>query len=213
MNAFSEESPNICRSRDVQLLPHEAAALSWVEVLHGMLIAPLQTLERLKQGYGNPAELDTPLLRQQVLFTSAIIAIQVLCGLVFKGNVILSPMLLILQIMGHFGLWLGLSGGIAYAYHVFTQDSKFGLLLTLTSASTLPWVLLPVVSLLKLGIPMLGVFAYAVLWVWTTILLIRSVAIVFSWTTEQLFVALSLPALTILWTYLMYFTTFFSFLH
>lgn len=213
MNPFSEESPNICRSRDVQLLPHEVPALSWVEVLHRMLIAPLQTLEVLKNGYGNPADLDTPLLRQQILFTSAIIAIQVLCGLIFKGSVLLSPMLLILQIMGHFGLWLGLSGGIAYAYHVFTQDSKFGLLLTLTSASTIPWVLLPVVSLLKLGIPMLGIFAYAVLWVWTTILFIRSVAVVFSWSTEQLFVALSLPALTILWTYLMYFTTFFSFLH
>jgi hypothetical protein len=181
--------------------------------VQGILLNSAQTFTALKNAYGNPAEVDHPLLRQQVLMTLAIIAVQVLCGILFKGKTDLSPLLLAVQAFSHLFLWAALAGGIAYAYHIFTHESRFGLLLTLTGASTLPWLLLPVVSLLKASVPIVGAFAYALLWLWTSYLFVKSVAVVFDWSNEHVLLALSLPVLGGLWTSLMYFTVIFSLFH
>ena len=211
---FTSESSNSPKPpRDVQLQLQESPAFAWHEIVQGILLNSAQTFTALKNAYGNPAEVDHPLLRQQVLMTLAIIAVQVLCGILFKGKTDLSPLFLAFQAFSHLFLWAALAGGIAYAHHIFTHESRFGLLLTLTGASTLPWLLLPVVSLLKASVPMVGAFAYALLWLWTSYLFVKSVAVVFDWSNEHVLLALSLPVLAGLWTYLMYFTVIFSLLH
>ncbi|MCE2929969.1 MAG: hypothetical protein LW809_01095 [Vampirovibrionales bacterium] len=211
---FSPESPDALKaSRDVQLHLDAPPALAWHEVVQGVILNAPPTFEALKNAYGNPAEVDNPLLRQQAILSVSIIAIQLLCGILFKGNTEVSPLVLGFQAVSHLLLWAGLAGGIAYAHHVFTRESRFGLLLTLTGASTIPWLFLPVVSLLKASVPVAGAFAYAILWIWTSYLFVKSVAVVFDWSNEHVMLAMSLPVLAGLWTYLMYFTVIFSLLH
>ncbi len=208
-----ESADAVKASRDVQLHLDAAPAFAWHEIVQGILLDAPRTFTALKSAYGNPADVDNPLLRQQVLITLSIIAVQVLCGILFKGKTDLSPLLLGFQAVSHLLLWAALAGGIAYAHHVFTRESRFGLLLTLTGASTIPWLFLPVVSLLKASVPIAGALAYAALWIWTSYLFVKSVAVVFDWSNEHVLLALSFPVLAGLWTYLMYFTVIFSLLH
>jgi hypothetical protein len=211
---FSPESPDAVKtSRDVQLHLDAAPALAWHEIVQGILLDAPRTFTALKSAYGNPADVDNPLLRQQVLITLSLIAVQVLCGILFKGKTDTSPLVLGFQTVSHLILWTALAGGIAYAHHLFTRESRFGLLLTLTGASTIPWLFLPVVSLLKASVPIAGALAYAALWIWTSYLFVKSVAVVFDWSNEHVLLALSFPVLAGLWTYLMYFTVIFSLLH
>jgi hypothetical protein len=211
---FNPDSPDAVKTtRDVQLHLDAAPALAWHEIVQGILLDAPRTFTALKSAYGNPADVDNPLLRQQVLITLSLIAVQVLCGILFKGKTDTSPLVLGFQTVSHLLLWTALAGGIAYAHHVFTRESRFGLLLTLTGASTIPWLFLPVVSLLKASVPIAGALAYAALWIWTSYLFVKSVAVVFDWSNEHAMLALSLPVLAGLWTYLMYFTVIFSLLH
>ncbi|MFN7310481.1 MAG: hypothetical protein ACK5T0_03835 [Vampirovibrionales bacterium] len=208
-----ESADALKASRDVQLHMEEAPALAWHEIVQGVLLDAPRTFTALKNAYGNPADVDNPLLRQQAVLSLAIITVQLLCGILFKGKTDLSPLILGFQAISHLLLWAALAGGIAYAHHVFTRESRFGVLLTLTGASTIPWLFLPVVSLLKASVPIAGAFAYAALWIWTSYLFVKSVAVVFDWSNEHVMLAMSLPVLAGLWTYLMYFTVIFSLLH
>jgi hypothetical protein len=199
--------------RDVQLRVDPPLALQWHEVLQGICVAPLHTLSKLRDAYGDPSLIENPLLRQQTLMTLGVILLQVFCNIVFKNNALTSPFSLVMQGLTHVMFWLVLGGGIAYAHYVFTQENRYGLVLTLTGASALPWVLLPVVSLLKESTPLLGYTVYAVLWAWTSFLFLKSVALSFNWSSEQLCIAISLPFVGSLWVAFMYTNVIFSLLH
>jgi hypothetical protein len=82
---------------------------------------------------------------------------------------------------------------------VFEGKSRYGLLLTLTGASTLPWLLSPVLSVLKVASPSLGGLLYTALWLWTTLLFLQSVRKAFGWDVDRLVLAGCLP--TVFWVW------------
>jgi|GEM_PF-5405594 len=212
-----DDSMTSSQHRDVQLNISPPPALLWHEILQGMFLAPFETLNKLKDAYDDPAAIDTPLLRQQAMLSGGVILLQILwsavqsmassSGLESMGTSVG------IQAIFHLGIWFLLAGGIAVAGVVFEGRSRYGLLLTLTGASTLPWLLIPIVGLLKQAVPAIGGFVFVLLWLWTSLLFLQSIRKSFGWDMDRLVLAMSLPTIFWVWWGLAIFSFFFGLSH
>jgi hypothetical protein len=189
--------------RDVQFNLHFSPALAWHQVVQGMFQAPVETLQTLKREYPTTDQLDTASLRQQMAITAAVAFIQVFSGVVFSvqpGFEVQATLTGVgLMVVGQLALWLALTGGIAVTGVLFEGRSRYGLLLTLTGASLIPWALTPVCTLVKQAFPFLGAILFLGLWAWTTVLFLRGLMETFNWGLDKLLLALALPSMTTLW--------------
>jgi hypothetical protein len=203
--------------RDVRLEYSLPPAIGWDVVIQGIFQHPFSTIRAIKVEYTNPATLDTPLFRQQLVITIAVILVQLLAGLAThagEGFSVTSTLTgLGLQTLGQLLLWVFLTGGIALVGNIFEGRSRFGLLLTLTGASLIPWALTPVVQVVKTGMPLLGSLLFVGLWLWTTTLFLKAVMETFAWNLDRLIFALMLPGISLLWLGAMLFTLIVSMSH
>ncbi len=96
-------------------------------------------------------------------------------------------------------IWLFMASIVSTLSYAFTGQARFRTLLALSALSTLPWVLMGPLSLLKIGLGDLGNFvgvaAGLILWLWSVFLFALSIGVTYRLSLEKVLIILVMPFL------------------
>lgn len=96
-------------------------------------------------------------------------------------------------------IWLFMAGIVSTLSYAFTGKARFKTLLALSALSTLPWVLMGPLSLLKIGLggfgDFVGIAAGLLLWLWSVFLFALAIGVTYRLSMERVLIVLVMPFL------------------
>jgi hypothetical protein len=172
----------------------QALASSYLNVFYGVLFHPLDTFKTLAEG----KEPDSRLLLYALLSVVVVSAAAPIIRFAAVGSKAdtLAFAIPISSVMGVLA-WVLVGLVIALLSYAFSGKIRYRTFLVLSGLSTLPWLLMAPISLLKAGLGLLGVILCAVfglsVWLWAVLLFALAIVITYEMTADRVMIVLAAP--------------------
>ena len=176
---------------------YEKGQLSLADLISGTLLSPKSLFDYLA---------DSPItLQQPYLWFSLLIVLLVSAGIpihmaIGAGELPWTTTLYSVTFapVGGVIAWFSTAALFASLGFVFQSKTRLIALLTLTGFATLPWIFLGPARLLSEALPepaglILGLPLYGLIWLWSVVLFLLAIGVVFKLSLDRLLIFLALP--------------------
>ncbi len=113
------------------------------------------------------------------------------------GNLSSLGLMVPIKAIGGFAVWLSMGSVISTLAYAYTGKARFKTFLILSALSSLPWILMGPLALLKIGLGdlgnLLGFSAGLGIWLWSVFLFALSIGVTYELPLDRVFIVLVMP--------------------